>query len=311
MKPNYVYLLQEREFIKTKENIYKIGKTKQPNNKRFPQYPKGSVLLFQIVCSDCTETENKIMSSFKDTFKQRLDIGREYFEGDYTKMIGEIYIIAIKNPDNIKETIKESVLITATNALSTKLTETIQINKAAIVPAKQITFSQQINITQKTNNVSPVTIHKFLQQSIDKKSNYHHYMVKKANLGNSYVYTVLDTYNYAFNDTGFPGEKCGTIVLYDIHVKTELINFIITCAFGNSRVCTFRDLSYSLSGDKLYIEYMAYPYSIRKPVKERLIVVHCDISLAEVAQKECASLGYKHIIICVSGGIEYSSSREY
>ena len=26
---NYIYLLQEREFIKTKENIYKVGMTKQ------------------------------------------------------------------------------------------------------------------------------------------------------------------------------------------------------------------------------------------------------------------------------------------
>lgn len=31
----YIYLLQEREFIKTNENIYKIGKTKQENCKRF------------------------------------------------------------------------------------------------------------------------------------------------------------------------------------------------------------------------------------------------------------------------------------
>ena len=45
MDTQYIYLLQEREFIKTKEPIYKIGKTKQVNNKRFGQYPKGSVLL--------------------------------------------------------------------------------------------------------------------------------------------------------------------------------------------------------------------------------------------------------------------------
>jgi len=29
----YIYLLQTREFIKTNENIYKIGKTKQENLK--------------------------------------------------------------------------------------------------------------------------------------------------------------------------------------------------------------------------------------------------------------------------------------
>ena len=34
----YVYLLQEREFIKTNENIYKFGNTKQSNLNRFKQY---------------------------------------------------------------------------------------------------------------------------------------------------------------------------------------------------------------------------------------------------------------------------------
>ena len=47
---NYIYLLQEREFIKTKEHIYKVGMTKQENHERFNQYPKGSILLFQMIC---------------------------------------------------------------------------------------------------------------------------------------------------------------------------------------------------------------------------------------------------------------------
>ena len=34
MSAQYVYLIQEREFIKTSENIFKIGKSKQENNKR-------------------------------------------------------------------------------------------------------------------------------------------------------------------------------------------------------------------------------------------------------------------------------------
>lgn len=36
-----VYLLREREFIKTKENIYKIGKTRDISN-RMKQYPNDS-----------------------------------------------------------------------------------------------------------------------------------------------------------------------------------------------------------------------------------------------------------------------------
>ena len=50
---NSIYLLQEREFINSNENIYKIGRTKQANIQRFNQYPKGSKLLLHIVCDDC------------------------------------------------------------------------------------------------------------------------------------------------------------------------------------------------------------------------------------------------------------------
>ena len=60
----YVYLLQEREFIKTKEIIYKIGMTKKENHERFNQYPKGSVLLFQMICDDCKNIEKQVIKSF-------------------------------------------------------------------------------------------------------------------------------------------------------------------------------------------------------------------------------------------------------
>jgi len=35
-----IYLLQEREFVKTKENMFKVGVTTKLNQKRFNQYPK-------------------------------------------------------------------------------------------------------------------------------------------------------------------------------------------------------------------------------------------------------------------------------
>lgn len=90
---NYIYLLQEREFIKTKEDVYKIGMTKKENYKRFNQYPKGSVLLFQFICNNCNDIEKKIINIFIESFKQRKDIGTEYFEGDYNNMIDIIYFI--------------------------------------------------------------------------------------------------------------------------------------------------------------------------------------------------------------------------
>ena len=87
----YIYLLQEREFITTKQNIYKLGKTKQENLQRFKQYPKGSKLILQQVCYDCDMLETQLIREFKNKYIHRRDIGNEYFEGDYNEMIKDIH----------------------------------------------------------------------------------------------------------------------------------------------------------------------------------------------------------------------------
>jgi hypothetical protein len=88
---NSIYLLQEREFINSNQNIYKIGRTKQENIQRFNQYPKGSKLLLHIVCDDCDILESELIRDFKNKYIYRKDIGNEYFEGDYKEMIKDIY----------------------------------------------------------------------------------------------------------------------------------------------------------------------------------------------------------------------------
>jgi hypothetical protein len=98
---NYIYLLQEREFLKTKENIFKVGMTTKLNHKRFNQYPKSSILLFQIICQNCKDIEKIIIEKFKNIFKIRKDIGNEYFEGDYLNMIDIIYTTVKQENNNI------------------------------------------------------------------------------------------------------------------------------------------------------------------------------------------------------------------
>jgi len=98
---NSIYLLQEREFINSNENIYKIGRTKQANIQRFNQYPKGSKLLLHIVCDDCDILETELIRDFKNKYIHRKDIGNEYFEGDYKEMIKDIYN-KITNCENIE-----------------------------------------------------------------------------------------------------------------------------------------------------------------------------------------------------------------
>ena len=100
----FIYLLQEREFIKTKEPIYKIGKTKQEKLKRIKSYPNGSELLLYTVCNNCDEIEKTIINKFKSHFIHKKEFGNEYFMGDYNSMIYLIYniIISSKN-EHIKD----------------------------------------------------------------------------------------------------------------------------------------------------------------------------------------------------------------
>jgi hypothetical protein len=86
----YIYLIYLREFINSKQNIYKIGKTKQINHKRFSQYPKGSIILYQITCINCDKAEKDLISLFKSNYEHCKNIGNEYFKGNYRIMINDI-----------------------------------------------------------------------------------------------------------------------------------------------------------------------------------------------------------------------------
>ena len=90
---NYIYLLHEREFIRTSEDIYKVGMTRQPNLDRFNNYPKGSILLFQMECIDSRFVESIVLQVFKDKFYKCFFYGNEYFKGDKKSMIDIIHLI--------------------------------------------------------------------------------------------------------------------------------------------------------------------------------------------------------------------------
>ena len=108
---SYIYLVQEREFINTKENIYKLGKSRQENTARVKQYPKGSKLLLQHICNDCDMFEKKLISDFKNKYKHRKDLGNEYFEGDYNDMIKDIHNKITNHNENTDEMDKPEIEI--------------------------------------------------------------------------------------------------------------------------------------------------------------------------------------------------------
>lgn len=90
---NYIYLLHEREHIRLSENVYKVGMTRQPNLERFHNYPKGSILLFQMECTDCKFIESIVLQVFKDRFDKCCFYGNEYFQGNKKSMMDIIHLI--------------------------------------------------------------------------------------------------------------------------------------------------------------------------------------------------------------------------
>ena len=89
-KFEYVYLLQDRTAVKSNEEVYKIGKTKQENLNRFKSYPKGINILLLIKCTNCDLVEKKIMYLFKQKYIHNRNYGNEYFEGNPEEMVTDI-----------------------------------------------------------------------------------------------------------------------------------------------------------------------------------------------------------------------------
>ena len=112
LKMEGVYLIHTREFISTDMLIYKIGRSFNIEN-RTNQYPKGSRVLFMIMCNDSIQCEANLIKLFKEKFTQKHYYGKEYFEGDKKKMIREMFnyidnidenkiVNKVKNAKNIK-----------------------------------------------------------------------------------------------------------------------------------------------------------------------------------------------------------------
>ena len=85
-----LYLIHTREFIRSKEPIYKIGRGDNVKKRVF-QYPNGSDILFVNICKQSKLCEAQLIEIFKEKFKQETFYGREYFSGDVYDMIDIMY----------------------------------------------------------------------------------------------------------------------------------------------------------------------------------------------------------------------------
>jgi hypothetical protein len=84
-----LYLIQEREFIKCKENVYKIGRSNNLNM-RIKSYPKESKLNLIILCKKSSYVEKQVIKILTKKFTLCSNYGAEYFKGNLNKIIIEI-----------------------------------------------------------------------------------------------------------------------------------------------------------------------------------------------------------------------------
>ena len=110
IKNEYIYLLYLREFINSNQYIYKIGKTKQIDNKRFKQYPKGTIMLYQGICLNCDKMEKELIILFKTKYEHCKAIGNEYFKGNYKFMINDINTYIYNTENNIENNIENNTI---------------------------------------------------------------------------------------------------------------------------------------------------------------------------------------------------------
>jgi len=93
----FIYVIKEREFIRTNENVYKIGRSSN-GIIRYNSYPKNSILLFHRICGDSIKVETEVIRTLKTKCKHRTEYGNEYFEGDYTIIINTLNKLIDQQP---------------------------------------------------------------------------------------------------------------------------------------------------------------------------------------------------------------------
>ena len=107
----YIYILREREFVNSNQNVYKIGRT-QDWIKRYRQYPKQTEVLFVIKTIESQRKENDIVNLLKKLTTQRIDIGREYFESDINIIVDKVYSICQESNHNVNKKVQTEVQTT-------------------------------------------------------------------------------------------------------------------------------------------------------------------------------------------------------
>jgi hypothetical protein len=83
----HIYIVQPNEFAETNKNIYKIGRAGLYSDACFGGSPRKHRVLMSIISDDNNACIHEIKRSFNTMFKRRLDIGRQYYEGNIKRAV--------------------------------------------------------------------------------------------------------------------------------------------------------------------------------------------------------------------------------
>lgn len=89
----HIYIVLEREFIKSREKVYKIGKTRNLHQ-LMANLPTGSRIMMTLACNDVDACEKELKAVFRIRFTPYYDDG--YFYGNIRDMV----CIAIAHASN-------------------------------------------------------------------------------------------------------------------------------------------------------------------------------------------------------------------
>ena len=99
----YLYILQEREFFRSGEDVYKVGRTDRDVFERFKEYPKGSRLLFcqHVPLDRVKDLEDEVKARFRRLFRARIDVGSESFVGQWHEMV-DVVVDVVREDRDVK-----------------------------------------------------------------------------------------------------------------------------------------------------------------------------------------------------------------
>ena len=96
VKHRGIYVVYAREFVRSGEKVFKVGKTSDMDN-RMTGYPKGSQLVAFRQCAvgivELGWAETNVLTDLRcdNRFRACTEFGREYFEGDCTELVAAVF----------------------------------------------------------------------------------------------------------------------------------------------------------------------------------------------------------------------------